>query len=328
MPSPLLEVDGLSVTFRTRHSDVFAVRDVSMHLNQGETLAVLGESGSGKSVTAMSMMGLLDRSRAQTRGQIRYAGTDLLTMPPAGWREYRGERIAMIFQDAVAALNPVMTVGGQISEVIRAHKQADRPGAKRRAIEMMERVNIPSAAERFDSHPHEFSGGMRQRIMIAMALALDPAVLIADEPTTALDVTVQAQIMQLLKDLQAENGMALLLITHDIGVSVQMADRIAVMYAGRVVETGTAAEVYANPKHPYTIGLLESMPSAHLKGQRLAAIPGNPPPLNEVTPGCAFGPRCKFAIERCTSEMPALRTITNDQLAACHRSEEMAHVVC
>ncbi len=324
---PLLDVDRLSVTFRTRHGQVYAVREVSLALAPGETLAVLGESGSGKSVTALSIMGLLGAAAATTTGAVRYRGTDLLTMPKKRWRDYRGTRIAMIFQDSLAALNPVQSVGTQITELITAHSDRSRSQARRRAVEMMDRVRIPAAAQRYDNYPHQFSGGMRQRIMIAMALALDPAVLIADEPTTALDVTVQAKIMQLLIELQADNGMALMLITHDLGVSAEVADRIAVMYAGRIVETGPAAQMYSHPRHPYTIGLLNSIPRAAQKGRRLQPIVGSPPPLNLLLPGCSFHPRCPYGLASCLTVRPPLDPVGDGRLAACLRAEDIDHVV-
>ncbi|HZZ96839.1 MAG TPA: ABC transporter ATP-binding protein [Jatrophihabitantaceae bacterium] len=320
----LLEVRDLSVEFASRHGALKAVRSTSFTMRAGETLAVLGESGSGKSVTAMSIMGLLDPVRSRTSGSITFEGTELVGLSRARRRRFPGRNIAMIFQDALAALNPVQTVGSQISEVLRVHQGASHGAAKAQAIEYMDRVRIPAAAQRYSSYPHQLSGGMRQRVMIAIALALQPKLLIADEPTTALDVTVQAQIMQLLTELRRETGMALLFITHDLGVSAEVADRIAVMYAGRIVETGTAAEVYLHSRHPYTRGLLDSIPRAAQKGQRLTPIVGSPPPLTAIPRGCSFHPRCPRAAEVCTTDRPELREISAAHCSACHFAEELA----
>ena len=318
---PLLDVRDLSVDFNIRKGKLHAVREASFTLSAGETLAVLGESGSGKSVTAMSIMGLLDPKRSTVRGQILLEGVDLVGMKRSQQRHFQGRRIAMIFQDALAALNPVQTVGNQISEVLRVHTSAAAKDAKRQAIDLMDRVRIPAAASRYSSYPHQLSGGMRQRIMIAIALALRPAVLIADEPTTALDVTVQAQIMQLLMELRSETGMALLFITHDLGVSAEVADRIAVMYAGRIVETGPAAQIYLHSRHPYTRGLLKSIPCTAQRGQRLTPIVGSPPPINAVPAGCAFHPRCPSAEAICATTRPELHEITPAHASACHLAE-------
>ena len=278
----LLEVDELFVEFRTRYGVAKAINGVNLTLRQGETVAVLGESGSGKSVTAQAIMGILDTPPGYiTGGEIRYCGTDILNLPEERRREIRGPEISMIFQDALSSLNPVFPVGWQIAEMFRKHRGMNRSDSLERAVRLMERVQIPAAKQRVKAFPHQFSGGMRQRIMIAMAIALDPAVLIADEPTTALDVTVQAQVMKLLKELQEERQMGLILITHDLGVVADVADRIAVMYAGRIVEQGDIFPLYANPAHPYTKGLLESIPRLDQKGQQLAAIGGLPPNLTQ-----------------------------------------------
>lgn len=324
--APLLEVRDLSVEFTARRRTLRAVRETSFTMQPGETLAVLGESGSGKSVTAMSIMGLLDPVRSRTTGSIRFEGTELVGLSRGRRRRFPGRHIAMIFQDALAALNPVQTVGSQITEVLRVHHEMSHHDAKVRAIEYMDRVRIPAAAQRFSSYPHQLSGGMRQRVMIAVALALQPKLLIADEPTTALDVTVQAQIMQLLTDLRRETGMALLFITHDLGLSAEVADRIAVMYAGRIVETGPAAEVYLESRHPYTRGLLDSIPRAAQKGQRLTPITGSPPPLTNIPSGCSFHPRCPRAADECVTERPALRQVLPGHSSACHFAEELADV--
>ncbi|MDP8962171.1 MAG: ABC transporter ATP-binding protein, partial [Actinomycetota bacterium] len=271
----LLEVSNLHVEFRTPDGILNAVNGLSYTLHEGETLAILGESGSGKSVSAQAIMGIIDSPPGfVTGGQARYRGVDLLGLPERELRQLRGRHIAMIFQDALTALNPVFTVGFQIAEMFRIHRGLSKAEARRNALELMDRVRIPSAKDRLDDYPHQFSGGMRQRVMIAMALALDPDVVIADEPTTALDVTVQAQIMQLLADLQAESGMGLLLITHDLGVVAEVADRVCVMYAGRIMERAPIRALYGNPAHPYTLGLMRSIPRADQKGRRLDPITG------------------------------------------------------
>lgn len=326
-PAPLLDVENLQVEFRTRDGVAKAVNGVSYTIAEGETLAVLGESGSGKSVTAQAVMGILDSPPGfVTGGQVRFRGTDLLALPEEARRQHRGRSLSMIFQDALSSLNPVFPVGWQIAEMFRVHYGTSRSEARKRAIELMDRVKIPAAAERVGNFPHQFSGGMRQRIMIAMAIALDPEVLIADEPTTALDVTVQAQVMQLLADLQTESRMGLVLITHDLGVVADVADKIVVMYAGRNMEQAPVEKIYARPAHPYTKGLLESIPRVDLKGQELAAIKGLPPSLNNIPPGCEFAPRCPFARERCVEERPALREVEPGRLAACHYAEEVLDV--
>ncbi|MGH8774918.1 MAG: ABC transporter ATP-binding protein [Jiangellaceae bacterium] len=316
---PLLEVDDLQVEFRTRDGVAKAVNGVSYSLRESETLAVLGESGSGKTVTAHAIMGLLDSPPAfVTGGAVRFRGQDLLTLPTDDRRAYRGSSIAMIFQDALSALNPVFSVGWQIGEMFRIHEGLSRSESRARAIELMDRVRIPAARQRVDDYPHQFSGGMRQRIMIAMAITLDPDVLIADEPTTALDVTVQAQIMQLLRDLQGESRMGLILITHDLGVVADIADTIAVMYAGRIMEQACVGEIYARPAHPYTKGLLESIPRVDQKGQDLTAIGGLPPSLTDIPAGCEFGPRCPYARDVCRERRPRLETVAPGRRSACH----------
>ncbi|WP_374462281.1 ABC transporter ATP-binding protein [Microtetraspora sp. AC03309] len=315
----LLEVDDLHVEFRTRAGVAKAVNGVTYSVSAGETLAVLGESGSGKSVTAQTIMGILDMPPGKiTGGEIRFRGTDLLKLPEDERRKVRGEGISMIFQDALSALNPVFPVGWQIAEMFRIHRGASRADAKKKAIELMDRVRIPAAKERVSDYPHQFSGGMRQRIMIAMAIALDPEVLIADEPTTALDVTVQAQIMELLAELQRDSNMGLILITHDLGVVADVADKIAVMYGGRIVENAPVHDLYRNPAHPYTKGLLESIPRVDLKGQELYAIKGMPPNLLDMPSGCAFHPRCPYRQETCTTDVPPLHTISGMRSSACH----------
>ncbi|MEU6744534.1 ABC transporter ATP-binding protein [Streptosporangium sandarakinum] len=321
---PLLAVDDLHVEFATRQGVVKAVNGVSYSLNPGETLAVLGESGSGKSVTAQAIMGILDMPPARIpRGEIRFRGTDLLRLPEDQRTQVRGQRISMIFQDALSALNPVFTVGWQISEMFRVHRGMSRRDATAKAIELMDRVRIPAARQRVNDYPHQFSGGMRQRIMIAMAIALDPEVLIADEPTTALDVTVQAQIMELLAELQRESNMGLILITHDLGVVADVADKIAVMYGGRIVENALVHDIYRSPAHPYTKGLLDSIPRVDLKGQELYAIKGMPPNLLDMPQGCAFHPRCPYRQDDCVTDAPPLYEIGPTRGSACHYWREV-----
>ncbi len=322
----LLEVQDLHVEFHTPDGIARAINGVNFELFQGQTLAILGESGSGKSVTAQAIMGILDMPPAVIpKGQIRYCGQDLLTMPDEQRRRTRGPEISMVFQDALSSLNPVFPVGWQIAEMFRVHRGMNKSDALERAVKLMQRVQIPAAKERVKAYPHQFSGGMRQRIMIAMAIALDPAVLIADEPTTALDVTVQAQIMALLQELQEERQMGLILITHDLGVVADVADKIAVMYAGRIVERADVFELYRQPAHPYTKGLLESIPRLDQKGQQLAAIGGLPPNLMRIPPGCAFNPRCKYAQDVCREDRPALLDVAPGRESACHFAEEVLH---
>jgi oligopeptide/dipeptide ABC transporter ATP-binding protein len=319
----LLEVADLMVEFRTANGVVSVLDGVNYQLHRGRTLAVVGESGSGKSVTAKAIMGILPPKSARiTSGRILLDGVDLLKQSESTRREIRGARIAMIFQDALSALNPVLPVGFQIVEGCRRKEGMSRAEGRRRAIELMEQVRIPAAAARVDAYPHEFSGGMRQRVMIAMALARDPEVLIADEPTTALDVTVQAQILRLLADLQAERTMGLILITHDMGVVANTADEIAVMYAGRVVERGPAGAIFGRPAHPYTVGLLNSIPRPEMRGQRLAAIAGSPPDMSRKPSGCAFRARCPHAMAICATATPPMIDVrtpsTAAQEAACY----------
>ncbi len=322
-PEHLLEVDDLFVEFRTRDGVAKAINGVSYHVDAGETLAVLGESGSGKSVTAQTIMGILDTPPGfVTGGEIRFKGRDLLKMTSEQRRKIRGTGISMVFQDALSALNPVFTVGFQIAELFRKRLGLGRSESRKRAIELLDQVRIPHAKERVRSYPHEFSGGMRQRVMIAMSLALDPEVLIADEPTTALDVTVQAQIMDLLADLRRERHMGLILITHDLGVVADVADRIAVMYAGKIVEASDVFPLYRNPCHPYTIGLLESIPRLDLKGQELSTIKGLPPSLVHIPSGCAFHPRCPMAQEICKTTEPPLLDL-GGRTSRCHFARDL-----
>jgi oligopeptide transport system ATP-binding protein len=323
--APLLEVNDLHIEFRTRYGVAHAVNGASFRLAPGETLAILGESGCGKSVTAQAVMGILDTPPGYiTRGQVNYRGLDLLKLPEGQRRKVRANRIAMIFQDALSALNPVYTVGFQLGELFRKHRGMSRQDAKRRSVELLDQVRIPAAQARIGDYPHQFSGGMRQRVMIAMALALDPEILIADEPTTALDVTVQAQIMGLLADLQRERNMGLILITHDMGVVADVADRISVMYAGKVVEEAPVYDIYARPAHPYTKALLASIPRLDMKGQELSVIRGLPPALTAIPAGCAFHPRCGYRQDVCKADPPPPSyDVAPHRTARCHFWQEV-----
>ncbi|WP_228046193.1 ABC transporter ATP-binding protein [Saccharopolyspora montiporae] len=322
--SPLLEVDDLHVEFRTRDGVAKVLNGVDYRVGPGETLAVLGESGSGKSVTAQTVMGILDVPPGViTGGSVRFNGEDLLSAGESRRRELRGESLSMIFQDALSALNPVYTVGFQIAEQLRLRRGLSRKDATARAVELLDQVQIPNAKQRVQEYPHQFSGGMRQRAMIAMSLALDPDLLIADEPTTALDVTVQAQIMDLLDELRRDRGMGLILITHDLGVVAEVADRIVVMYAGRIVESAGAHELYREPGHPYTEGLMRSIPRLDLKGHDLETIKGLPPNLMAVPPGCPFHPRCPRAEHVCAEQVPDDHVLVGGRTSACHFAEEL-----
>ncbi len=319
MTSHLLEVADLSVTFRTDRGIVRAVDNLSLHVDEGETLAIVGESGSGKSVTALAIMGLIGDSGRIQKGRIEFEGRDLLTLDDAAMRTVRGDRLAMIFQEPMSSLNPVLTIGKQVAEPIVLHRKATWADAYAQAGELLAKVAIPDAISRLDDYPHHFSGGMRQRAMIAMALACQPKVIIADEPTTALDVTVQAQILALLKELTVAANAALILITHDLGVVARYADRVTVMYAGRAVEAAPAGVLYANPQHPYTQGLMASIPTLDGEpGTRLRTIEGQPPDLADLPAGCAFAPRCQFAAEHCRVAPPVLESIGSQHVRACY----------
>ena len=324
---PLLSVQDLTVQFRTRAGTITPVDRVSFELAEGETLAVLGETGSGKSVMAQALMGLVPRPAGRvTGGRIVYDGTDLLSRPMSHTRRLCGTELAMVFQDPLSSLNPVFRVGAQIGEAFRRRRGDSRAEARRKAIELMDRVHIPAAARRVDDYPHQFSGGMRQRVMIAMAIALQPRLLIADEPTTALDVTVQAQIMELLAELKAEHRMSLILITHDLGLVAGVADRVMVMYAGRVAETGELREVYETLAHPYTRGLIASIPALDGPRGRLTPIQGSPPDLLRRPGGCPFHPRCDFVTDVCRSSRPELLPVPArpaSHRSACHHVEEV-----
>ncbi len=316
MASPLLAVRGLRASFPTRRGLVRAVDGLDFEIAGGEVLALLGESGSGKSVTSLALMGLLPPS-ARVEGEIRFQGRDLRAMEPAALRALRGETLAMVFQEPMSSLNPVLSVGRQVAEALVAHGRADRRAARTRTIELFGEVGLSDPARRYDAYPHELSGGMCQRVMIAMAIACDPALLIADEPATALDVTIQKQILALIEDLRRRRGTAVLLITHDLGVVAENADRVAVMYAGRIVETAPVRDLFEAPRHPYTRGLLDSMPDLDDEEAVLHAIPGQVPDLAALPPGCAFAARCPRASERCRAEAPAMEALGPGRAAAC-----------
>ncbi|WP_168879617.1 ABC transporter ATP-binding protein [Rhizobium sp. P28RR-XV] len=332
---PVLDIKGLRTVFRTRGGELTAVRDIDLTIDAGETLALVGESGSGKSVTSLSVMRLLTRNVGTiAAGSIRLRDrqgivSDLATLDDSHMREIRGGDIGMVFQEPMSSLNPVLTIGDQIAEPIRIHRSADRATAMREAVALLESVGISDAKRRVRQYPHELSGGMRQRATIAMALACDPVLLIADEPTTALDVTIQAQILDLLQRLQRERGMAILFVTHNLGVVAEIAHRLAVMYAGRIVEEGPTEAVFRNPRHPYTRGLLASMPrlseAARMRqaGEPLYAIPGVVPSLTRMPSGCAFAPRCAYAIQACSDGVPALETVEAGHASGCIRWREI-----
>jgi oligopeptide transport system ATP-binding protein len=327
---PALEVAGLSVDIRTIRGTVRAVNDVSFEAHRGETLALLGESGCGKSMTATALVGLLEPVADIAGGTAHLTGegekVDLLAAGGKVRRKLAGTELAIVFQDALTALNPLYTVGTQLAEPFRIHHGMKAKEAKRKAIELMARVGISQPETRVDSYPHQFSGGMRQRLLIAMAVALNPSVLIADEPTTALDVTVQAQIMALLRDLRTEYHMAVVLITHDLALVAEEADRVAVMYAGNIIETGPVSEVFTDPRHPYTKGLLDSVPVQVVRGEELKSIGGSPPDLHSIPSGCVYQARCPIAQEICTTKRPQLETVAPGRKAACHFPQEVKNV--
>ncbi len=315
----LLEVKNLKTQFFTQDGIVHAVNGISYEVNEGETLAIVGESGSGKSVGVMSLIRLIPQPPGKiVEGEVWFDGQDLLKLKEEQLRRIRGNRIAMIFQDPMTSLNPVLTIGRQITEALELHLNMKREQARKRAVELLELVGIPGAEARLDDYPHQFSGGMRQRVMIAMGLSCDPELLIADEPTTALDVTIQAQIVDLVNRLKDELGMAIIWITHDLGVVAGMAERVLVMYSGFIVEEGTVNGVYADPRHPYTLGLLRSIPRLDLGRQkRLIPIDGLPPDLLEPPQHCPFAPRCQFAYEKCWEENPPLMEVSPGHRSAC-----------
>jgi len=320
MTNKLIEVDDLTVRFDTPDGPVTAVNGLSFELERGQTFGIVGESGSGKSQSMLAIMGLL-AANGRATGRALFNGEDLLSMPPQMLNRIRGNRIAMIFQDPMTSLNPYLTVERQMTEVLELHKGLTRKSALTLAIQTLEQVRIPDAARRIRMYPHEFSGGMRQRIMIAMALLCQPDLLIADEPTTALDVTVQAQTMQLLRELQRDFGTAIILITHDLGVVAGLCDQVMVLYGGRIMEEGSAESIFYRPTHPYTLGLLGAVPKLDNEGERLIAIPGVPPNMSQLPPGCPFSARCPFVMDRCVTQRPPLAPSPADPLVlrACLR---------
>jgi peptide/nickel transport system ATP-binding protein len=323
----LLEVENLQTHFRTPDGVNRAVDGVSFYVEEGETLAIVGESGCGKSVTAMSILRLIPEPPGKIAGALRLEGCDLMTLDDRAMRAIRGNDISMIFQEPMTSLNPVLSIGRQLGETLRLHQGLDHKSAQARAADMLNLVGISEPGRRLREYPHQMSGGMRQRVMIAMALACNPKLLIADEPTTALDVTIQAQILDLMRTLREETGTAIILITHDLGVVAELADEVAVMYAGRIVEHASVETLFARPEHPYTVGLLGSMPRLDLEQERLPAIEGLVPNPLEPISGCRFQPRCPFAIERCRREDPQLMAIGNAHAAACWRAPLDADVL-
>jgi oligopeptide/dipeptide ABC transporter ATP-binding protein len=321
----LLEVSGLKTYLNTSLGLVKAVDGVSFDVKEGETVALVGESGCGKTMTALSIMRLIPRPQASiVGGEIRFQGKDLLRLDDEEMRRTRGAEIAMIFQEPMTSLNPVLTIERQITETLEAHQPISKEEARGRALELLRLVGIPDAAQRLTEYPHQFSGGMRQRVMIAIALSCKPKLILADEPTTALDVTIQAQLLELMRGLSRQFGVALVIITHNLGVVARYADRVNVMYAGKIIENGSAAEIYRNPRHPYTIGLLHSVPRLDQpRKAKLDPIAGQPPDLWNLPPGCSFAPRCKFVIPKCAQEVPPLRQIEHGHASACWVAENL-----
>ena len=316
---PVLEIESLETRFATPDGEVSAVSDVNLRLGKGESLGVVGESGSGKTQLFLSVMGLLARNGRAT-GRVRYRGEDILNKPAGELNRIRGNKMSMVFQDPMTSLNPYLTIARQMTEVLIEHRGTSVQEARRRAIAILDRVGIPEADKRIDMYPHEFSGGMRQRAMIAMALLCEPELLISDEPTTALDVTIQAQILDLMSALRRDTGAALVIITHDLGIVAGLCDRVAVMYAGRIIETGSVRDIFYRPLHPYTEGLLHSMPRLDSAvTETLASIPGQPPNLQALPPGCAFCDRCGYATDRCYTGTPLLHEVSEGRAKACHR---------
>ncbi|MCY3572454.1 MAG: ABC transporter ATP-binding protein [Chloroflexi bacterium] len=325
MADPLLSVQNLSTSFFTSEGVVRAVNDVSYDLMPGQTLGLVGESGSGKSVSALSLLRLIPNPPGKiVNGEVWFDGEELMSVDDSRMREIRGNDIAMVFQEPMTSLNPVLTIGRQLTEAIELHMGLGRTQANERAIELLNMVGIPAAEQRLFDFPHQFSGGMRQRVMIAMALSCDPKLLLADEPTTALDVTIQAQVLEVMARLSRELGTAVIVITHNLGVVARYADRVNVMYGGRIVESGEAGEIYARPKHAYTLGLLESVPRLDARTGRLIPIEGTPPDLTNMPEGCAFAPRCRFVTDQCIEERPELVEFAPGHLVACWHSEAVA----
>lgn len=315
--TPLVRLQDLNVKFVTRETTVNAVNDVNLTLKAGEVLCIIGESGSGKSVSMRALMRLLPERRTRITGTVEVDGKDVLSLKGKELSDLRGGLVSMIFQEPMTALDPVYTVGHQIAETVKRHEGCTYDQGMERALELLELVKVPSAERRLKAYPHELSGGLRQRAMIAMALSCRPKLLLADEPTTALDATVQIQVLILLRKIQAEMGMGVIFVTHDLGVAAEIADRVAVMYAGRIVETGTVKEVLGNPKHPYTQGMLSSTVHGNMRGKDIEAIPGSPPDLRAMPPGCAFAPRCKYAEPACTAELPPEVIFDAGRMARC-----------
>ncbi|MDA0769948.1 MAG: peptide ABC transporter ATP-binding protein [SAR202 cluster bacterium Casp-Chloro-G4] len=322
---PLLEVKDLATHFFTQEGVVKAVNGISFELEEGEVLGVVGESGCGKSVSALSVMRLVADPPGRTvRGEVIFEGEDLLKLDDSEMRKVRGNKISMVFQEPMTSLNPVLTIGRQLTETAELHMGMNKKQAEQHAAELLQRVGIPDAANRLKDYPHQFSGGMRQRVMIAIAMSCNPRLIIADEPTTALDVTIQAQILELMQELAREFGTALIIITHNLGVVARYAHRVIVMYAGKIIETGTAAEIYHNPRHPYTMGLLASVPRLdEIQRTKLQAIEGLPPNLVNLPQGCSFAPRCAYANDKCLQEEPSLANYSDEHTAACWRYAEL-----
>lgn len=319
MEKELLRVEELTVKFRTYNGEVTAVNNLELLLNENETLGIVGESGSGKSVTSLSIMGLLDEATSTVTGKVLFKGNDLVAMKEKEKQHYRGNHLAMIFQEPMTSLNPLHKCGNQIIESMLIHTDISKADAKAKAIELLKIVGIPAPEQRFNEYPHQMSGGMRQRVMIAMALACDPQLLIADEPTTALDVTIQAQILEVLKELRDRLKMGIILITHDLGVVSEVCDRVIVMYTGKVVEQGLIREILDNPKHPYTEGLIAAIPNINDQKGELSSIDGMVPQLDEMPKGCSFHPRCPYAMAICKEKRPAITTIENDRKVRCFK---------
>ena len=324
----LLEVNDLATHFFTQDGVVKAVDGISYHVDEGEVLGIVGESGCGKSVSALSIMRLVANPPGRTvRGEVIFDGEDILKLADAEMRHIRGNRIAMVFQEPMTSLNPVLTIGRQLTETLELHQRMNKTEARDRAAELLRIVGIPDSERRLKDYPHQFSGGMRQRVMIAMALSCNPRLIIADEPTTALDVTIQAQILELMQELAREFGTAMVIITHNLGVVARYASRVVVMYAGKIIETGSALDIYHSPNHPYTLGLLRSVPRLDAEERKkLEAIEGLPPDLIDLPVGCSFAPRCRFAYERCSQEMPELEGVGDGHEAACWRSSEITEL--
>ncbi|RFU67100.1 ABC transporter ATP-binding protein [Peribacillus saganii] len=322
MSHPVIDVKGLRTSFKTDDGEIPVVNSIDFHIKPGEVLGIVGESGCGKSVTSLSLMGLVPSPTGKVEGEILFNGDNLTRASESKMRKIRGNEIAMIFQEPMTSLNPVFTIGEQLTEALRIHRNWNKKKALARAVEMLKQVGLPRAEELVREYPHQLSGGMRQRVMIAMAMICEPKLLIADEPTTALDVTIQAQILELMKKLNKETDTAIMLITHDLGVVAEMCQRVVVMYAGRIVEEGDVHSIFRNPKHPYTVGLIQSVPDMRVKKDRLYSIPGNVPKPGSIQLGCHFAPRCPHAMDRCLTETPSLKPFENGQQVRCWLYED------